>query len=125
MMSLASSILASAAAESTSVSEAAPYLAGFLVVLVTLAALMGVCMAVSKILQALTPAPAAPAPVAKSAAPIAPVADDTVPPEVVAVIAAAVSTTLGGKPRILSIRPKNSSWSQAGRQQIQTSHNIR
>jgi sodium pump decarboxylase gamma subunit len=122
-MSLASSILAYTPLENPGVSDAAPYLTGFLVVLVTLAVLMGLCMAVSKILQQVMPAPAAPQPVAKPAA-TAPV-NDGVPPEIIAVIAAAVATTVGKKQRIVSIKPQNSSWSQAGRQQIHSSHKIR
>lgn len=123
-MSLASSILAAyTPLENPGVSDAAPYLTGFLVVLITLAVLMGLCMAVSKILQLVMPAPAAPQPVAKPTA--ANPLNDGVPPEIVAVIAAAVVATVGKKQRIVSIRPHNTSWSQAGRQQIQTSHNIR
>lgn len=122
-MSLASSILAYTPLKNPGVSDAVPYLTGFLVVLVTLTVLMGLCMAVSKILQLVMPAPAAPQPVAKPAA-TAPV-NNGVPPEIVAVIAAAVATTVGKKQRIVSIKPQNSSWSQAGRQQIHSSHNIR
>jgi len=122
-MSLASSILASyTPIKDPGISDAAPYLTGFLVVLFTLAALMGVCMGVSKILKLVMPEPVAPKPMARPAA--APV-NDGVPPEIVVVIAAAVAATVGKKQRIVSIRPKNSSWSQAGRQQIHSSHNIR
>ncbi len=114
-MSLASSILAAyTPLENPGVSDAVPYLTGFLVVVVTLAVLMGLCMAVSKILQLVMPEPAAPQPVARPAA-TTPV-NDGVPPEIVAVIAAAVATTVGQKQRIISIKPQNSSWSQAGRQ---------
>ena len=123
-MSLASSILAAyTPLENPGVSDAVPYLTGFLVVVVTLAVLMGLCMAVSKILQLVMPEPAAPQPVARPAA-TTPV-NDGVPPEIVAVIAAAVATTVGQKQRIISIKPQNSSWSQAGRQQIHSSHKIR
>lgn len=120
-MSLALSILAYTPLEDPGMSDAAPYLTGFLVVVVTLSALMGVCMGVSKVLQQVMPEPAAPKPVSKKAAPV----DEGVPPEVIVVIAAAVAATVGKKQRIVSIRPQNSSWSQAGRQQIHSSHNVR
>lgn len=121
-MSLSSLLLSYTPLEKAGVSDAAPYLTGFLVVIVTLAVLMGVCMAVSKILQTFQPEPAAPKPMAKPAANLA---DDVVPPEIIAAIAAAVTTTVGKKQRIVSIRPQNSSWSQAGRHQIHSSHNVR
>ena len=121
-MSLDSSILAYTPLENPGVSDAVPYLTGFLVVLVTLAVLMGVCMSVSKILLKVQPEQAEPKPVVK---PASSATNDVVPPEVVAVIAAAVATTVGKKQRIVSIRPQNSSWSQAGRQQIHSSHNVR
>lgn len=121
-MNVALFILGDTPLENPSVSDAVPYLAGFLIVLVTLAALMAVCMAVSKALKFFERTPAPPEAVAK---PEPQVADDTVPPEILAVIAAAVATTVGRGPKIVSIRPSNTSWSQAGRQQIQTSHNIR
>lgn len=123
IMSLASSILAYTPLENPTVSDAVPYLTGFLVVLVTLSVLMGLCMAVSKVLLLVMPAPAAPQPMAKPAAK-AP-ANDGISPEILAVIAAAVATTVGQKQRIVSIKPQNSSWSQAGRQQIHSSHNVR
>jgi Na+-transporting methylmalonyl-CoA/oxaloacetate decarboxylase gamma subunit len=139
-MSLASNILAYTPLENPGVSDAVPYLTGFLVVLVTLAVLMGLCMAVSKILLQILPQPQ---PFAKStaasanndeitpevlamiAAAAAVQGNENVPPHIIAVITAAVATTIGKKQRIISIKPQNSSWGQAGRQQIHTSHNIR
>ena len=103
------------------VSEALPHLLGFLVVIATLAALLGLCVAVSTVLNKYMPAPAAaPRQVSKSSTP----AHAGIPEETIIVIAAAVAA-VSQKQRIVSIKPQNSSWSQAGRQQIHSSHNIR
>jgi hypothetical protein len=69
------------------------------------------------------PAPP-PAPAAKTTASAAPEAV-SIPPEIVAVIAAAVAACAGRNIRIVSIRPSSSSWERAGRQAVLTSHRIR
>jgi len=46
-------------------------------------------------------------------------------PEIVAIIAAAVTTYCGKKVRIVSIKPMSTSWEMAGRQSVLTSHRIR
>ncbi len=66
-------------------------------------------------LPAITPARAAPSPVAPAA----------IPPQTVAVIAAAVHYMLGEKHKIISIKPQDSSWEKAGRQAVLSSHRIR
>ena len=69
-------------------------------------------------------------------APEPPAASGTTPPEILAVIAAAVDTVLGGRGRILSIHeqphpaqahldPKLLAWSMEGRRQIFSSHQPR
>ncbi len=120
-MNYALSILANTTVENPGIADALPYLVGFLVVLVTLAVLMGLCMLIGVILKNFETAPAA-QPVVKRAPAVT--KDDSIPPEVVAVIAAAVSTVAGSR-RIMSIKPRQSSWGQSGRQRVQSSHNIR
>ena len=46
-------------------------------------------------------------------------------PEIIALIAAAVTTVLGSAHRIVSIKSQSSHWEMAGRQSILTSHRIR
>ena len=117
-MNHAFSILASASIKNPGISDAFPYLLGFVVVLVTLSVLMGLCMLIGAILKKFETAPAA-----VQRASVA-VSDDAIPPEVVAVIAAAVATVAGGR-RIMSIKPRQSSWGQSGRQRVHSSHSIR
>jgi len=76
-----------------------------------------------------TPQPAAP-PVAKPTAitpqtASQPAPDTTIAPEIVAIIAAAVSATLGSAHRIIAIKTQSSYWGIAGRQSVLTSHRIR
>lgn len=123
-------ILAAAAKAPTSIMDAVPLLAGMLMVMFTLALLWGVCAFTAKMVQLFAPEPkAAAAPVTKPATtppgatqPAAPVG---IPPEIVAVIAAAVATVTGRNHRILSIKPMSTSWERAGRQSVLTSHRIR
>jgi Na+-transporting methylmalonyl-CoA/oxaloacetate decarboxylase gamma subunit len=129
------------------ISVSLPYLMGFVVVLVTLSTLMGLCMGIGSILQRVIPDAGAATSQKRTAsrpAPAQPVSQDDIPPEILTVISAAVATmhdepsdeittviaaaaaTMIDEPhRIVSIKPQNTSWSQAGRQQIQTSHNLR
>lgn len=116
---------------STSVLDTLPHLAGMLMVLLTLTILWGVCTMTAKLVQILTPKPkTAAASVAAPAKPAATVKKpepraDVIAPELVAVIAAAVSATLGQKVRIVSIKPTSTQWERAGRQSVLTSHRIR
>jgi len=116
---------------STSVLDTLPHLAGMLMVMVTLTILWGVCAMTAKLVQLLTPAPkpasasvTAPAETAAKEAKPEPRAD-VIAPELVAVIAAAVATTLGQKVRIVSIKPSSTQWERAGRQAVLSSHRIR
>ena len=59
------------------------------------------------------------------AAPASGPAAHAIPPEIVAVIAAAVAACAGRNIRIVSIKPSSSSWERAGRQSVLTSHRIR
>jgi Na+-transporting methylmalonyl-CoA/oxaloacetate decarboxylase gamma subunit len=116
-------------AHSHSVMHALPHLGGMLMVLVTLTLLWGLAAGLSKLVAVFMPLPKPPMPASATAAPglaTAPVPDaDTLTPELVAVIAAAVSTVTAGKGRIISIKPMSSSWEKAGRQSVLTSHRIR
>lgn len=73
-----------------------------------------------------TPAPL-PAPVGAAPVTSAPLADqpEGLAPEVIALIAAAVTTVLGSAHRIVSIKSQSSHWEMAGRQSVLTSHRIR
>jgi Na+-transporting methylmalonyl-CoA/oxaloacetate decarboxylase gamma subunit len=122
-------ILAVAEKFSTSVMDALPHLAGMLMVLTTLTILWGVCALTAKLVHVLMPeqtAVAGAVPAAKTAATPRPAVAAGMPPEIVAVIAAAVATTTGDQPvRIVSIKPMSTSWEKAGRQSVLTSHRIR
>ena len=120
-----------------------PYLTGFLVVIVTLAALMGLCMGVGVLVQRFGPKEAEPKHTTrKKIAPAA--AEGEISPEILAVlsaavasmndqtsdqiftvISAAVATMIDAPHKVISIKPHANTWSQAGRQQIQSSHNLR
>lgn len=122
-------ILAAAGKADTSIMDALPHLAGMLMVMVTLAALWGVCVLTAKLVQILMPekkpAPAASTASAAQAPAAAPVPEIAIAPEIVAVIAAAVAACTGRNIRIVSIKPSSSSWERAGRQSVLTSHRIR
>lgn len=119
-----------------------PYLMGFVVVLVTLIILMGLCMGIGAILQRVMPNAGVTTPIFKPAVVATPAIDGEISPEILAVltaaamaseptdeiatvIAAAAATMVDEPHRIISIKPQNTSWSQAGRQQIHSSHTIR
>ena len=118
------SILADVDKVHVSVLDALPHLAGMLMVMITLTILWGVCALTAKLIGILTP-PAAAAPVPAPAAKAEPATSDAIPPEIVAVIAAAVATVAGNRVRIVSIKPQSSSWEKAGRQSVLSSHRIR
>ena len=71
--------------------------------------------------------PARPEPLAPAGTPLVPAAviEKEPPPEIVAVIAAAVATVTGRTYRIVSIRHQASLWEKVGRQSVLTSHRIR
>lgn len=116
---------------STSVLDTIPHLAGMVMVMVTLTILWGICAMTAKLVRLLAPSPGTSEPTARTPAkPTVRIAKPEPPhqviaPEVVAVIAAAVSTTLGQKVRIISIKPTSTQWERAGRQSVLTSHRIR
>lgn len=125
-------------AHSHSFMDALPHLAGMLMVLITLACLWALTAIVAnliKIYQKIRPAAAsapAVAPITPSAPPApAEPADTAAPahagisPEIVAVISAAIACLGGGKRRVISIRPADTSWEKAGRQAVIMSHRIR
>ncbi len=74
---------------------------------------------------AAAPAPAAIAPLAQRLKPAVPPNSETIPPEILAVIAAAVATVCGSSRRVVAIRSQNPYWEMAGRQSVLTSHRIR
>lgn len=84
------------------------------------------------VVAAPTPAPVTvptPSPVAAVATPVVsaapPVQPEGLAPELIALIAAAVTTVLGSAHRIVAIKSQSSHWEMAGRQSILTSHRIR
>ena len=129
---------------SHSVWDALPHLGGMLMVLITLVILWGITAAVAKIVALLHArhAPASPpaplpgphevaatppsqVPVAAIAAAVAEHYSKTVPSEIAAVIAAAVTCMSGGSRRVISIKPMDMGWEKAGRQAVLYSHRIR
>jgi Oxaloacetate decarboxylase, gamma chain len=125
-------------AHSHAVLDALPHMAGMLLVMITLAFLWGVCALTASIIKLLlrdqktasvtTASPALPLVEAQLATVPPPALEDEsgIPPEIVAVIAAAVATITRHQPvRIVSIKPMSTSWERAGRQSVLTSHRIR
>jgi Na+-transporting methylmalonyl-CoA/oxaloacetate decarboxylase gamma subunit len=111
----------------TSVLDALPHLAGMLMVMVALAILWGVCELTARVVRMLAPdtaPPADPKP-ATTAKPAGHFTEQAVPPEIIAVIAAAVATVTGPTHRIVSIKRQSTTWEKVGRQSILTSHRIR
>ena len=117
-------ILAVAEKAHVSVMDALPHLVGMLMVLLTLAALWGVCALSAKLIKTLMPEPSAPAP-KPAGAPAPPSASPGITPEFVAVVAAAVTTATGRTHRIVSIKRQSTDWEKAGRQSVLSSHKIR
>jgi Na+-transporting methylmalonyl-CoA/oxaloacetate decarboxylase gamma subunit len=114
---------------SHSVMDALPHLGGMLMVLATLMALWGLTVLISKMVALLPKKPdtavAAKTPVIAPAAVTPTPQSDLTPPEIIAVIAAAVAASIGSSHRIISIKPMSTSWERAGRQSVLTSHRIR
>ena len=120
-----------------------PYLMGFLVVVLTLATLMGLCMGIGVLVQRFAPEETTPKP-ATRLTPASAETTDEISPEILTVlsaaaatmndqpsdvistvIAATVATMINEPHKVISIKPQDSSWSQAGRQQVLSSHNLR
>lgn len=114
-------ILAAEVVENPTFSDSLPHLMGFVVVVVTLAVLCTICFATGMILKGSAAEPSADKPQAVAQ----PVDDDYIPPETLAVIAAAIQVTAGRGRRIVSVKAHNPAWHSAGRQQIHSSHEIR
>jgi len=122
-------------AHSHSVMDALPHLGGMLMVLLTIVALWGLTVLISKIVARIQPNSTPALPTAASGPAIAPASAEPapaaptpagIPPEIVAVIAAAVATSLRSSTvRIVSIKPMSTAWERAGRQSVLTSHRIR
>jgi biotin carboxyl carrier protein len=103
------SILAANTADAT-ILDALPHLSGMLMVVIVLAVLWGVCAFTARMLQIFVSEPkAAAVPVSKATAkPVSarkPAAPEGIPPEIVAVITAAVATFNSQPYRVISIRP--------------------
>lgn len=104
--------------------ENLPFLVAMLAVILSLVALFRISTLKSRSGQGIQPAPPVSAPPPPAATPTAFAAG--IPPEIVAVIAAAVaSINHGRKLHIISIKPMSTSWERAGRQSVLTSHRIR
>lgn len=97
--------------------KAMPHLLGMLMVMITLAILWGVCSLTAYLIHHFMPA------VAQANAPRA--ATSGIPPETVAVIAAAVNVVTDEGYKVISIRSQDSNWEKAGRQSVLSSHKIR
>lgn len=114
-----------------------PHLAGMLMVMVSLTVLWGLCALTAKMVAIFLPdptptptpksVPMATTPVTASAAQPTPPASasDSIAPEIVAVIAAAVAVATGGTSRIVTIKRQSPAWQMAGRQSVLSSHRIR
>jgi Na+-transporting methylmalonyl-CoA/oxaloacetate decarboxylase gamma subunit len=100
--------------------HASEHLVGFLIVVMALCLLWGATALLGKVFAASEPA-AAESPPAPQATFAAPQEED----EDLVVIAAAAAAILGGRHRVVSIRPQISSWGAQGRRDIHASHNIR
>lgn len=123
---LAHSFLALAEKPATSVLDALPHLAGMLMVMITLFILWGVCVLTARLVAIFAPEPEV-LPVAKPMVAASPgrAAEQATPPEIIAVIAAAVASVTGPSHRIVSIKRQSTTWEKVGRQSVLRSHQIR
>jgi Na+-transporting methylmalonyl-CoA/oxaloacetate decarboxylase gamma subunit len=105
---------------------AAEHLAGFAIVMSTLAILWGLTALMGRVVARLEPTahPASPQPGAK---PIGATGnkEGEIDNDDLVVIAATAAAMLDARHRIVSIRPPASSWGQQGRRDIHASHRIR
>ncbi len=86
----------------------------------------GIRSLVNKPVAAQAPAPApAPAVSSPAKATVNPDVPDEISPEIIALIAAAVSCFTSQPHRIVSIKRQSTSWEKAGRQSVLSSHRIR
>jgi len=118
-------ILAAATGESAPTNL--PFLLALVAVVISVVALLRVSALKQEPAKPPTPQ-ASPAPAitpAAAAQPAAQTAAEGIPPEIIAVIAAAVATMTGNTRRVISIKPMSTSWERAGRQSVLTSHRIR
>lgn len=115
---------AAAKTEDIGLADSLPHLLGMLLVFVTLAALWVICVISAKLIKRFLPEPEATAPIQVKRTP-SPTVQEGIPPEIVAVITAAVATVSGPSSRIVSVKAPSSTWSKAGRQSVLTSHKIR
>lgn len=109
------------AATSAQGAENYPYYLSLLAIVISLIAIFRASAPTAGKSQAAAPPTSPSAAKNSQAAP----ASQAVPPEIVAVIAAAVATVTGSSHRIVSIKPMSTSWERAGRQSVLTSHRIR
>lgn len=112
-----------AAASNVPGTENYPYYLSLLAIVISLIAIFRASAPATGKTPPQAAAPPASPPAAKT--PQAVSASQAIPPEIVAVIAAAVATMTGGSHRIVSIKPMSTSWERAGRQSVLTSHRIR
>lgn len=110
--------------------ETLGYLSGFLITMLTLVAMWLITASIGQYFVRLEKrsqvvnVPQKPKEVAASPSP-AP-AEQSMSPQLIAVVAAAVHVTLGKVPhQIVSIKPADPSWSREGRRQIFDSHRVR
>jgi biotin carboxyl carrier protein/Na+-transporting methylmalonyl-CoA/oxaloacetate decarboxylase gamma subunit len=113
------SVLAAANKANVSILDALPHLAGMLMVMVVLAVLWGVCAFTAKMLQIFAPEPkAAAVPGSKATTKPTvvpkPAAPDGIPPDIVAVITAAVASFHSQPYRIISIKPMSTGKTRLG-----------
>lgn len=119
-------LIAQAQQPATSFLDALPHLAGMLMVMVTLFILWGVCELTSRLVAIFASDPKAPpAQLPMAAPPSTPVVEQETPPEIIAVIAAAVASVTQTSHRIISIKRQSTTWEKVGRQSVLTSHRIR
>ena len=95
-----------------------PYLAAIFITIIAITFLR-----VTRTLTA-RKAPAQPAPAEAQAIPVVMV-EEILAPQIVAVIAAAVATSVGPAHRVVSIRHQVNLWEKVGRQSVLTSHRLR
>lgn len=103
-----------------------PYFLGWLAIVIAVVAIFRVSALKREMSRsAAVPPHAVPAHPEKAPPPARPAATEVIPLEIVAVIAAAVSTITGASRRVIFIKPMSTSWERAGRQSVLTSHRIR
>lgn len=112
--------------------ETLGYLSGFLITMLTLVAMWLITASIGQYFVRLEKrsqvvnVPQKPKEVAASPSPSPAPAEQSMSPQLIAVVAAAVHVTLGKVPhQIVSIKPADPSWSREGRRQIFDSHRVR